>query len=170
MRISKGYGLFMIPEGETYRRLSTLMGTLASHYGSPNFVPHVTLLGDIETDEKSFIRKSEQLATEIRPFQVRLRGVGYTNQRHKALFLTAERNWELVDANRHAQEVFGLMDMQYEPHLSLVYGDFHMHLKAEMIEHYVQGMETEFTVDTLHLFDLNRDVEDWGRMGGRALK
>lgn len=169
MRISKGYSLFMVPTGETYKRLTTLIDTLAAHYSAPRFVPHVTLIGDIETDKWNFIKKTEKLVADTKSFQIKVQGVDYTKELNKALFLRAEKNKELMDANKHAQEIFGL-DRTYEPHMSLIYGDFTLHQKVEMIERYVRDASAEFMVDALYIFDMHGDIEDWDLISKKKLE
>jgi hypothetical protein len=53
---AKGYSLWLMPIGDIYRRLSETISQLSSEYGTPNFQPHITLLGELSEDEEYIIK------------------------------------------------------------------------------------------------------------------
>jgi len=151
-----------MPTGASYGRLKGVIDSLSLRYEAPQFEPHVTLVGGLKGSEKDVTLKTEKLSEEIRRFPIKLDGADYRNEFFKALFLRAQKEGGIFEANSKARETFGLpADPEYMPHLSLLYGNFDTQKKKEMIERYVRSVDTEFIVDRLHLFSTDGEVHMW---------
>ncbi len=157
-----GLSLWLQPSGELYTELSTTISQLSKQYATPVFPPHVTLLGDLIGDEKEIISQAQQLASRLRPFQVTLTTVDYLDVYFRCLFLRAEETPALLQANRAARSIFHReQDPKFMPHLSLLYGNFAVETKKQMIESIGQDFNKTFSVNSLHLLSTNGEPKDW---------
>lgn len=159
---TEGYSIWMMPTGAPRGRLEGMIYDLSLRYCTPLFEPHVTLVGGLKGSEKDIKHNTAKLSMEIKPFQINLNDADYRNEFFKALFLRAEKDGPIIEAHSKAREAFGLpADPDYMPHLSLLYGNLDMQMKKEIIERYVRNVDTEFTVNKLHLFSTDGEVHMW---------
>ena len=158
----KGHSLWLMPTGEAYDKLSGLIKRLVEEYNAPFFEPHVTLLGEAMQSEEDVLRRSEQLASGQKPFPIVLNTVDYQDFYFRALFVRAERTDPLQALNDRAKEVFEMQDIpDYMPHLSLMYGNFPQAVKECIIKAIGRDQATEFTVNSLHIFKTDGEVNAW---------
>ena len=66
------YTLWLIPDNNTYNKLSDLIVGLSSLHDTPQFEPHVTLLGGIVDPLDIAIEKTEKLAKQLAPISASL--------------------------------------------------------------------------------------------------
>jgi hypothetical protein len=117
------YHIWLKPSGETYEALSRVISELGRQYGGPVFDPHITLLASLRGAESEHIRRSEDLARQLRPFRVITGAVDYGQEYFQCVFLRIQKTQELVQANAAARRFFGdRAGRSWVPHLSLVYG------------------------------------------------
>lgn len=160
------YSLWFMPAGATKQKFSQLIARLAEDYASPKFPPHITLLGSIEAGEEEMISHAQALASLIHPFLAKLIDITYTDYYYRALFARVEPSAELLAAYRRVLEIFpDIQKADYMPHLSLLYGDFFLETKKEMIEKIGASFLDEFEVDTLHLYLTEGAVSTWESKG-----
>lgn len=160
------YSLWFMPTGIVEQKFSQLIARLAEDYAAPKFPPHITLLGSIEAGEEEMISRSQELASLIHPFPVKLIDIAHTDYYYRALFARVEPSAELLAAYQRALEIFpDSHRADYMPHLSLIYGDFFLETKKEMIEKIGASFLDEFEVDTLHLYLTEGAVSTWESKG-----
>lgn len=70
----KGYSLWLMPQGQTYERLNTIIKNLHKDYLKPQFLPHVTLLEELGLSREEMIDKTSRLAERLKPFVIRFQG------------------------------------------------------------------------------------------------
>ena len=159
---AKGYSLWLMPTGETYDRLSGLIGRLAREYGAPLFEPHVTLIGEVVQSEQDVLRKVEQLASGQKPFTIKLNKVDYQDFYFRTLFARADKTNPLQALHDRAKEVFEMRDIpDYMPHLSLLYGNFSKIIKEQIIESIGRDQAVEFMVNSIYVFKTDGEVNTW---------
>ena len=159
--------LWLIPSGAVYTELAALISRLSRSYGTPSFEPHVTLLSGIALAEPLLFAKTQQLAELISPFQVKLTTVDYQDEYFRCLFIRADPDGALRQANATAKVLFERPEEPpYMPHLSLLYGDLPQAKKEEIIAEWGSTFALEFTVDALYLISATADrpVADWRRI------
>jgi 2'-5' RNA ligase len=168
---TRGYALFLMPSGGTYKKLSGMIKRLSREYSAPEFEPHVTLIGTLTGSKEDILRKTSQLAAAIRPFRITLNGFGCMDYYFRCLFLKAAKTPELMGANRKARAIFGRSnDSGYMPHLSLVYGNLPNEKKEEVIERTGKNFAVTFTARSMHLFSLEGEPREWYRVREFPLK
>jgi len=165
MAETKGYSLWFIPDNEIYDMLSDLISKLSSRLHTPVFEPHLTLIGEVEGEEKGIIQKTEELASAIRPFEITLTRIGYLDHFFRCLFIRAEESGNLLKANEKAKEIFGRMDdPKYMPHLSLVYGNLTEEKKKDVIAETGENFGISFVAGSIHLVKTTGETTDWKKI------
>lgn len=66
------YNIFLIPSGMAYERLSTTIANLSKAFHASNFVPHVTLLGNLFGSEDEITLQALSVARQLKPFNIQL--------------------------------------------------------------------------------------------------
>lgn len=162
---AEGYSILLMPEGETFKRYAKVIGDLSQRHGTPNFEPHVTLLGGIpSTLSKDQVEvRVQQVASSLLPFDIILSGYGMEDFYFRALFLFAIRTPSLTTANKRAQEIFQSSG-HYVPHLSLIYGDIAIEEKELIIQGLDLKLPDQFEVGSLHLWQNEGEVKDWRKV------
>jgi len=165
------YSLWVMPSGPTASRFSQIISHLAAQYGAPTFPPHVTLLGSIETELEDIVTRSQALALQINPYSITLGEVGYLDQYFRALFVSVDLSEGVMAAYQQAKQVFPEMHKPaYQPHLSLLYGNFTVDMKEHMVEALGRDLKDEFEANALHLWTTGGAVNTWHRIGTYQLR
>jgi 2'-5' RNA ligase len=126
------YSIWLIPEGETYDILKSIIFELANTYTQIKFIPHVTLLSGFLGDPEELKIKSETLAQKISPFNLKFDSVRFFNEFFRSLFINIKSNYHLEDARYLAITEFIYSDSDFLPHLSLAYGNFDQKIFEKM--------------------------------------
>ena len=171
MTKAKGYSIWLMPIGEVYNTLNSLILKLSRKYSTSYFKPHVTLIGSLTGSEKGIIAKTVQLASLIHPLRIELDRVEYLNKYFRCLFIKVKETDELMEANQKARKMFGReTDPKYMPHLSLMYGNLPPQTKEEIIAEIGKEISVSFDVNSIHLFSTNGEPEDWYKVKEFMLK
>jgi 2'-5' RNA ligase len=156
------YALWLLPEPEKETSLSQLIDRLSEEYGGPRFDPHLTLLGNLEGDEKTLIARTSQLAARLKQFTLRTKSIEYREDFYKSLFITIEASSALESARHSAENLFNHMtETVYMPHLSLVYGKQSEQKKENLSKALMEEILFEFVVDRIRLVAAFGPVDKW---------
>ena len=145
------YSLWSKPTGSAYDVLVRTIRRLAHELDGPMFEPHVTLLGQLEGTAQDHVRRSEQLAQQLQPFQIVLIDPSYGNEYFQCVFTRVKQTPPLMNAHAVARRVFGRGKETYMPHLSLVYGLFPDARKREAIAGLQPDVRTSFEATAFSL-------------------
>lgn len=161
-----GYHLFLEPVAALKAELSSIISALAQEYGAPVFIPHVTVLARIPTDdEATLIAKAERLASTLSPFEITLEGLDMEDIYYRALYLQAQNSKALTECHIRALELFGMEDVHiYRPHLSLLYGNYPTERKQETINKLVAPVGSSFLADRIHLYHTEGEAHAWRKV------
>lgn len=159
------FSLWFMPAGEEYARLANLIRQLSSRYGAPEFLPHVTLLGSLAGRRHEVIGKSAEVAASIRPFTIRLGELDFLDEYFRCLFVRAALSAPLRHAHRVARRAFSCgRRAAFMPHLSLLYGNYPLSLKREIIAETGPRLDLQFKVRSIHLYQTQDDPMKWRRV------
>ncbi|MBU3940770.1 MAG: 2'-5' RNA ligase family protein [Nanoarchaeota archaeon] len=149
---TKGFSLWLMPSGEVYDILNTLISGLSMEYNTPFFQPHITLLDEVLISEKEIVSKTAQLSSIINPFKIELDEIKYLNEYFSCLFISVKQTNELINANLKAKKIFNRKnDVKYVPHLSLIYGNLLPQIKKEIITEIGRKIPLSFDVNKIYL-------------------
>ena len=157
------FHLWIVPTGAVYSRLADVISDLSTRYQGPAFVPHLTLLGRLEGEERVLVDRTHQLARVLQPFEVRLQAPACTATYFRCLFLPAEPSSPLLDAHRQATQICNVQPTgAFDPHVSLLYGEFPERVKDEIIKALPLDLPGTFAVSRLQLIRAgSTNPQDW---------
>ena len=156
------YSIWLMPSGEVREELASIITRLSTEYDAPLFPPHVTLIGRLSNSEQDLIAKAQQLAASLKPYELRLGMVDYTEEFHRSLFVHIEETEAVMEANRIARQVFDCHnDPKYMPHMSLLYGHFTPALKESIITKIGKRFTQTFQATSIHLYSTLGETKDW---------
>jgi len=171
MTKARGFSLWLMPSREVRDRLSGIISQLSEEYSTPQFEPHVTLLGSLMQPHEEVLSRTSQLATLIQPYEITLTAVGCLEAYFRCLFIKVRETGQVMEANLRAREIFSRQqDPEYLPHLSLMYGSFPVRLKEEIIAQIGSEFGLTFEVRSIHLCSTNGEPRDWYQVEEFALK
>jgi 2'-5' RNA ligase len=158
-----------MPDGEVCERLKLILRRLSARHEAPQFPPHVTVLGSCLGERDQMIRQASLVAATLRPFSIHLGEIGFRDEYFRGLFVHAGPLKPLREAHEAVCRGFGRTpDPDFMPHLSLLYGNYPLELKRDIISSLGDGLEFHFDVRSLHLYHTHGPVEDWRRVDSFA--
>jgi len=132
------YSIFLTPCGADFAYTAGLIREMCAKFDRPPFEPHVTVYSG-ELSDPDALKKTVCAAMRgIRPFSLRVRGVGCGEEYFRSLFIEFEENSVLRElhesiragvANESGQGLF--------PHLSLLYCDMPLRRKEALAKRVV---------------------------------
>jgi len=156
--------IWIRPTGEALRRIDEAIHVVRRRYEGPPVKPHVSLLGGVETTKEQVELKLRQLAHRLRPFEIRLGRIDWRPEYYRALFVTAELTDTLAQAHRLTAEIFERESADdFEPHVSLAYGDLQERLQSELARDIGDSIDVSFTASAIGMANSTSDrpITDW---------
>jgi 2'-5' RNA ligase len=169
------YSLWLMPAPTVRAVLAELIDTLGRRLGTPRFEPHITLAAPNNAMEADAVARARDLAEQLAPISIRFDGVGYADAYFRCLFLRAEKSAELIAAHRYACELLGQPpEVEFMPHLSLVYGKFDRALKENLTIEIGTRLPQALSADRVGLCAIAGPPDGWQVIGpypltGKAL-
>jgi 2'-5' RNA ligase len=161
----QNYSLWFMPTGRADEEFSALLSRLAAQYSSPKFPPHITLIGLVEAEEAAMISKTQAVAAQLHPFLIKLTQVGYTSDFYRSLFVNVESSEKILTAYQEARKIFPANQAaSLMPHLSLLYGDFPITTKQQIIKEIGDTYPHTFESSTLYLYLTDGDASTWRKI------
>lgn len=158
---TKGYSILLVPnDKKAYRLYYQTIKKLSKQHHTPLFNPHITLLGSITGQEKDIVTKTGNLAQELKPCLISFDNLGMEQFFFRSLYLEAKPTKQLLQTNQKAGTIFGT-NFPFMPHLSLLYSNLSDRQKRAIITSLESQQWPDFTVDALHLYKCDGEVEDW---------
>lgn len=117
------------------------------------------------------ISKTQELASLIHPLPIQLTTIAYTDSYYRALFVKVDHSAEIFTAYQQAKKLFpSHQKIGYVPHLSLLYGNFSIETKKEIIKEIGETFANTFEADTLYLYLTEGAASDWQRIRAFSLQ
>ena len=140
------------PNAVALERIQDAIRMVHKQAGGPPVRPHVSLLGGIETTLGDAESKLKKLASRLKPFEITLGKIDWRPEYFRSLFVTVEPSSELVAAHAAAHEIFERMPTEpFEPHVSLLYGDFDESLKKQLAKELGGRLDASFKAGAVDL-------------------
>lgn len=154
MSATARYSLWLLLTREAQERFQALIARLSAWFGTPAFVPHVTLLGGLTGTEEDLRRRTRALAGAIGPFEVRLLEIAWLDEYYRCLFVEVALSRALLEAHETAGKVFDRrLETGFYPHLSLVYGDLKENEKEIVADEIGRYFDESLPIEELALYD-----------------
>ena len=147
------------PNAQALDRIQDAIRSVHRHAGGPPVRPHVSLLGGIETTLANAELKLKKLAARLQPFEIRLGRIAWYPEYYRSFFVSVEPSEPLLAAQAAAHETFERMPPDpFEPHVSLVYGDFDESLKKRWAAELGGRLDVAFTARAVDLVNACESV------------
>jgi len=120
------YSLWLIPDrnSEAYRQLNERINEYADkHEDVPEFEPHVTVLGSIQSDPNDITTQARTLAANYDLIDLQLTRVQCSTTTHQCVFALVEPTVQLLQLHAETAKSFDENPGMYVPHVSLLYSD-----------------------------------------------
>jgi len=158
--------LWLMPDEQTYLKLSELIIDLSTTHQTPSFEPHVTLLSGIEDKAKTALAKTEALAAALRPIQASLTNIEYLEYYYKCLFFRTDDSQSIFEARYEAEEMFEHTPIDpFIPHISFLYGALPVFDKKAIIAALGNDFFVNFRMTKLRLVETSLTPEHWRVLG-----
>lgn len=165
---------WLVPAEPARTFFTSMIKRLAAQYDAPDFEPHLTIFGG----ERGAIDPVELLkmaTANLRPIQLAVRGVKFSDKYTKTLFVEFALNealQTLADFFRRAMPATGGSEL--EPHLSLIYKTMPRVVQKELAV-FVEVPFSEVVFDSAKAIlcpipiATRADVETWQTLGSVSL-
>lgn len=161
----------MCPTGASLTAYQSIIKDASSSLNTFCFIPHITLVAAVMTDEKDVVERTKLVAQQLAPYEFEFEEVSERDAYFQCVYAKMKTTDQVVHANTVAKSVFDerQSDPPYMPHLSLVYGDFFtrekkLHTIIPSLETAIQKHApdtTKFTVDSIQIWSTQGDVSEW---------
>lgn len=150
--------LWLVPPTTRRSEYATFIDALADRYGTPRFVPHVTLLTEVPSCDETQLR---ELAESCRGIELQPRGLATFDDYYRALVVQFDLTDGLARARDVATRAFRADAGAYEPHLSLMYGDVSAEVREEARRSIEATAFPPFVPEVLQLVDCVGPPDRW---------
>jgi len=156
------FSIWFMPRGEIADELSTMIMKLSREHSTPVFKPHVTLIGGINLPSAAAIARADELAAQIKPFDVTLSRLEHRDHYFRSVFIKAKKTGPLMEANSVARAFYGQKDNEeYLPHLSLLYGNLDSQTRQRVIQNLGSVMNITFRASEIFLYYTGGEPASW---------
>lgn len=169
MSESATYSLWMMPAGELANRLKEQIIELSVEHETPEFPPHVTLIGQLRPPESELIQHTNTLANSAGPLELTLTEVDYLDRFYQSLFIQVKESQKLKEIRNAACNIFRVSNKYYMPHLSLLYGDVSDEEKELTTETVGREFHLDLPIKELVLMQTNGEPDQWKKIHSAAL-
>lgn len=155
------YTLWVVPAEPVKYLLQEIILDLSKKYKTPNFEPHMTLLGDIEVKEEEILAGTKKLAAGLKPFTLTLGEVSFSTTYFQSVLVRVKSNAKLMQANLLAKQIFNLPNNLFMPHVSLMYGVDEMETREKIASEIKLPAGLSFQADKIIITPTTKDPKDW---------
>ena len=155
------YSLWLMPSPPIRDTLRATIQELARRLGTPEFEPHITLLGNINGAAASSSERLRSLAAALGSISVSITNLQTTDHFDRSVILLADGD-QLHTANQLARAAVGVADADdYRPHLSLVYGSLSDDVRRFAATQAQGLLPLRFPCTELRLYRTMGPVDEW---------
>lgn len=158
--------LWLMPDKETYSKLSQLIEDLSTVHHTPSFEPHVTLLSGIIDPEDVALEKVKQLAQNTPLLSGSLTRIEYLEYYYRCLFFRTDDCEDIFDLRKTAEALFEHTNVNpFIPHVSFLYGALPVFKKEAIVAELGDRFFMQFNMQSLRLIKTELTPEHWELMG-----
>lgn len=159
------YSLWIVPSGNAYIKLKTLIGQLSIKHDSFPFIPHISVVSNITDPVDTIEEKLGKTSTEmlIKPFPIALGKLTYFDEKPGGLYYLVSNNPALLRLMSLFKERVGYRKRPYAipPHLTITYGKLDLSEKKFTIAKLKDIPAIEFETDTVCLANTSDENGKW---------
>ncbi|MFT7538709.1 MAG: 2'-5' RNA ligase [Lysobacterales bacterium] len=159
--LANSYYFWLSPQTSDLEPLQDIITTLSKKYSTPIFEPHATLVSGLSGDEQKLLQKISSFSKKQKKLKLLFEDIEYTHGFFTALYIKTSLPEKLTLMHKQAmRDLNPKHQIQYIPHLSLLYGNISSDEKENIISAFPLTSQ-EITIDSLKLVKGNADVTQW---------
>ncbi|MBT3254057.1 MAG: hypothetical protein HN995_10350 [Candidatus Marinimicrobia bacterium] len=157
-----GHSIWLKPAEPEFDYLQNLITQLSQRGETPDFSPHITLLGQL-TQEVAWIKAGLiEFIQSIEPFQLSFSHIGMFDQYFRSVIMHTHPNPVLDHLHASAMEQFEIKtNNTFLPHLSLLYSHLEIANKKLLMESIAIGSPLSVTINEAVLVETNGGPDQW---------
>lgn len=164
------FSIWILPPLEKATPFKKIITSLSKKYNSPDFAPHITLLGAFPGKENFVVSNFEKLVSNLRTFDVGFDGLSFSTTYFQSVFLRVKPTASLLNANLEAKKIFNMPNDVFMPHMSLIYGNHSMEEREKISKDLEIPKNTSFHARKLVLVPTTDNPKDWKPISELTLK
>lgn len=142
--------------------MQNLITQLSERGETPDFSPHITLLGQLNQNIDWIMAKLIDFTQTIEPFQISFSHVGMFDQYFRSVIIHTHLNPALHRLHASAMEQFEVKtNNTFVPHLSLLYSHLKLANKKLLMESLAIGSPLAVTIKEAVLVETNGGPDQW---------
>lgn len=160
---AKDYSIWLMFKKDEELTLQLIIEKLSKDFNSPSFKPHITLIHGFKDEEEILIKKFSSFSENLSEFRVKVRGINYSDDFYKSLYLEIKKSELLDNLYKKAANFFELSSQESEflPHISLLYSHIPLQKKQELVKELSKISFESFRVDKISLVKTSGIPFEW---------
>ena len=161
MRISKCFWLWGRFSTKDTSYLNLQKNKVQSILKSPNFDIHITLAGPYFEIDNVLLSKLKIFAQNNSPLELNLKNFDFQDQIFKSFYISINNTRKLNNFRQGILEISkSNFEKDYQPHISLAYGEHKKNIKKELILK-LPKLKESIKITKLSLVDVNETINLW---------
>ena len=133
----------------------------ANHFlNGPDFKVHLTLSGPFYDLGEETLGAIEELAVTNNMIEMTTNGYGIEDNIFQSFYIQIQMSSELMNLKGRLDDLLNITPKDFNPHISLFYGNIRQTLKQEVISKLDTPPEV-ITLDRISIVEIVDDVESW---------
>jgi 2'-5' RNA ligase len=159
------FSVWLTPEEKDKEYLDKIIRELASVYSSPVFIPHLTLLPDVETELEKLKTSVEKTFQDIKSFKIKTERANQSEAFFKTVFVEFELNETLKNLFiEFSVNKFGRDISVFKPHISLMYKTMPKEEKLKVVSSL--EIKDEFAIGNVYIVTPRKGARDFNDVHG----
>ena len=129
-------------------------------FNGPDFIVHLTLSGPFYDLDEATIDGIEDLAVTNNIIEMKTNGYGIEDNIFQSFYVQIQKSSELMSLKGRLDALLSITPKDFNPHISLFYGNIRQTLKQEVISKLDTPPEV-ITLDRISIVEIVDDVESW---------
>lgn len=125
------YSIWVIPPEPIFSQLKNTVDELSRKYNGPIFEPHMTLLGNIDSQLAKIEQNAKVLAARLDKLELSLASVSFSTTYFQSVFVRINSTAKMMQLNLDAKKIFSMENDVFMPHISLLYGHHDMTIREK---------------------------------------
>lgn len=157
--------VWLVPDTKDRLYLENIVQTLSLKNGSPNFIPHLTLFGDLEIELNELKNIIYILFNNCHKFNIQKTKVNHSELFFKTVFIEFELNEKIKDFYLKLSSKTDNRSLDnFKPHISLIYKTMSDEEKLQIIESL--NIKDNFTIGSIYINAPKNGEKDFLNVSG----
>lgn len=140
--------------------LSEIITKLASRYGAPVFLPHITAYGLVDSRVDELDKIVSGSIKDERGFTIEKKAIAHSDDFWKTVFVEIHPNDHLTRINKQLEKSLGpIAKYEFKPHISLIYKKMTQEQRGKMAQ--TLDVKSKFRINGMCIQQFSEDISEW---------